>query len=112
MPKTPIRTKSFVTLVDVGVRLRRHLSITYDGHLRDFAITLEHEVEGKWYAVARYDTTGGKVHRDRLKPDGTYFSHRESVNVGLDFSDALNSCAEDLMNRYAQYVSEFRTFIT
>jgi len=36
-----------------------------------FVVQYEAEVEGKWYAVVRYDTSHGFAHKDVMHPDGS-----------------------------------------
>lgn len=82
--------------------------------LTHFAVTLERELApGDWRPVARYDTTGGTVHRDRLKPDGSYLAHRERVRLGAEwlgeaFLDAaLVYAREELIMHAERYVSDY-----
>jgi hypothetical protein len=76
--------------------------------LTHFAVTLEHELApGDWRPVARYDTTGGTVHRDRLKPDGSYLAHRERVRLGADLDAALVYAREELITHAERYVSDY-----
>lgn len=79
------------------------------GMLRHFAVTLEHDMgKDDWRAVVRYDTTGGAVHRDRLKPDGSYLTHRESVRLGSDWHGAVHAARSELHARAEWYIAEFR----
>jgi hypothetical protein len=92
-------------------RVRVHIK-SDAGRLTHFAVTLEHELSpGDWRPVARYDTTGGAVHRDRLNPDGTYLAHREQVRLGTDFDAALVYAREELIMHAERYVSNYLAFL-
>lgn len=92
---------------DPGIKIRNHIE-SIEGQMVHFALTLEYEVTlHNWQAVVRYDTTGGQVHRDKLNRDGSYRTHRESVRLGLDISDALTNARNDLMQNYERYIRDF-----
>jgi hypothetical protein len=78
-----------------------------------FAITLEVEIApDDWKPAVRYDTTGGTVHRDRLKPDGSYLAHRETVGMGGALYDAISNCQKDLAQNCERYASEYKSLIS
>jgi hypothetical protein len=94
-----------------NVRIR--VSLQGDGpELEHSAVTLELEVaENDWRRVVRYDTTGGVAHRDRLKPNGDYLTHRETVRLGGASHQALDNAQQDLRERADYYVDEFRRML-
>lgn len=80
------------------------------GQITHFAVSLEYEVElgeGDWRAVARYDTTGGTVHRDRLRPNGTYLTHREPTRLGSTLDQAIENAKVELSERADAYLGAF-----
>jgi hypothetical protein len=105
VPDEP-QVKQFTFQIDAGARLRVHLE-KLKGELVHFAITLECEAGERWQAVVRYDTTGGKPHRDILLPGGGYVEHRDDVNLSEDYATALKQAQHDLTASYQGYVSDF-----
>ena len=103
------KVTTYTTPLNGSLQLRTHIVSFPDGSIYHFAITLEWQVEGRWKAVVRYDNTGGRVHRDRLLPNGDYLTHRESVSMGLDLHDAVTAARRDLSQRCEWYLSEFFT---
>ena len=112
MPKDASRrVNTYLISLRPDLRLRIHIE-SEKGLTVHFAITLECELaENDWRAVVRYDTTGGTVHRDRLRPDGGYLTHRESVRMGYDLNDALRNSRNELTTNCERYVSEFHQLL-
>lgn len=106
-----MREREHLEKYTLNIGLRNHVRVHIESEgsrMVHFAVTLEHELgPSDWRPVARYDTTGGKVHRDRLKPDGTYLAHRERVRFGLDLDAALVHAREDLITEADRYVSDY-----
>lgn len=112
MSETPdLRVTFYITPIDPSTQIRTHIESLPDGSIARFAITLECLHEGKWYAVVRYDNTGGKVHRDRLLPNGDKLTHRESVHMGLDLHLAVTAARRELAEHCEQYLREFFTYL-
>jgi hypothetical protein len=105
MPDEP-KPKQYTIPIDAAVRLRVHME-TLRGQLVHFAVSLECETQERWQAVVRYDTTGGKPHRDLLRPGGGYLTHREAMDLSDDYATALQQATRDLWENYARYVSDF-----
>lgn len=102
-----VRQFDFRLGYDPGVRVRNHIE-TVEGQMVHFALTLEYEIApNDWRPVVRYDTTGGQVHRDRLNRDRSYRTHRESIRLGLDISDALTNARKDVVQNYERYIRDF-----
>jgi hypothetical protein len=89
-----------------NLRIRNHIE-RIGNDITHFAVTLEYCLDGAWCPVVRFDTSGGEVHRDRLKPDGGYLTHREPVRLGVSWHDAVQAARIDLTRRLDWYVSEF-----
>lgn len=79
--------------------------------LVNFCIALEHELApGDWREVARIDAAGGTVHRDRLRPDGSVWRHRERVSV-QDFDLAILWARREFGVRYDRYIQDWRRWL-
>ncbi len=61
--------ETLTTLQEGNVQLRVRWRFEA-GTLHGFVVQLEHEVDGHWRAVVRYDTSHGQPHRDVLNRDG------------------------------------------
>lgn len=108
LAKLPKHINTYEIEIPPHLRIRNHIE-SVGGKTTHFAITLELEVApNDWRAVVRFDTTGGEVHRDRLKPDGSYLTHRESVRMGFDLDDAIRNIRQELFSNFTWYVNEFK----
>lgn len=107
----PPKVTTFEHIFQPGARLRTWFERDA-GAVVHFTVTLEVEVSpDDWRAVARYDTTGGTVHRDRLKPDGEYLTHRETVNLGEPHDQAMKNAQKHLVDRASFYLAAFRQML-
>ncbi|MDQ3397843.1 MAG: hypothetical protein M3511_08760 [Deinococcota bacterium] len=109
-PRIP-RVIKHEVLIRPDARIRIHLE-SKGSELVHLAITLEHEVSlHDWRAVVRYDTEGGVLHRDRLTPSGDYLTHRERVQMGLDWHQARKNIFDGLVSRAEWHIGEYRKLL-
>lgn len=65
-----------------------------------FCIQYEADIQGKWYAVVRYDTSHGFAHKDLLHPDG--FSEKQPLPF-VNYNLALTFATQDLKQNWHRY---------
>lgn len=87
-----------------GVRIRTTLEVT-KGKVLSWATQLEwlDPEEDRWVWVVRYDTAGGKGHRDRNR-----IAAHEPVPLPESPGKALNWAKRDLRSRAREYIEEYR----
>ena len=103
----PEPTTHYVNLIDVGCRLRVQIW-NERPHVR-FAIALEYEwADDDWRRIACWDNWGGKVHRDRYRPDRSDYAHHEPVYDSADTHQAITWVFKDIHDNYERYVKDFR----
>jgi hypothetical protein len=96
--------------VDYLIRLSktdryRHRHIRERGKIVYFSVQLETSIEGKWYAVVRYDTSHGFAHRDLLSKKGETI--RKTPIFVRDHNDALTFAESDLRANWTIYKERF-----
>ncbi|MCS6867799.1 hypothetical protein [Thermus sp.] len=92
-------------LEDFGpVRLRTTFR-RQGGRLGDWGVQLEwyDPEERAWVWVARYDTAGGRPHRDRNR-----IAAHEPVPLPQDPAQALKAAQMDLRTRLEEYIEAYR----
>lgn len=104
-----------ITSYDYDIRPNARLRVwlkTERGELASFAVTLEYEVQtNDWRAVARFDNSGGNIHRDRLRPDGSYLAHREPVRLGSTLTEAIANAQREFGARADGYLEAFEKML-
>lgn len=85
-------------------RLRLTLRVER-GELVAWAVQLEwfDAEEGRWVWVARYDTAGGRPHRDRNR-----LARHETVSLPKDPGRALKVAQGELLVRSEEYIEAYR----
>ena len=61
-----------------------------------------------WYAISRYDTSHGFVHRDDIKPNG------DQIKLPMSFSDnetALNFAIEDFQINFMIFIERYKKWM-
>ncbi len=58
---------------------------------------------GRWIWIARYDTAGGKPHRDR-----NGFASHEAVDLPKEPGQALRKARQDLLDNAERYIQAFK----
>jgi hypothetical protein len=83
--------REFTIYLDPGRHLNRyrHYHIWERGRIVGFRVQYEALIEGKWYAIVRYDSAHGRPHKDTMHPDGsetkewfTFYSNAEVLTIG------------------------------
>jgi len=96
--------------------LQREIAVGLDRRLRTTRILLRGRMvawaaqlewwdpeEGRWVWVARYDTKGGRPHRDRNR-----IAPHEEVSLPEDPGRALNWAEKDLLDHMEGYIEGYR----
>lgn len=80
-------------------------SLEGPGRLRSWAAQLEwwDPDEGRWVWVARYDTAGGRAHRDRNR-----IARHEPVDLPEDPGKAAKVAEVELARRAEEYIEAYR----
>lgn len=97
-------TVEFRRLLDEQNALRVRFVLQRDQVL-EFMVQLECQFEGKWCAVARYDTAHGFAHRDLLHP------HRSPVKTEMrvrNFNKGLTFAIRDLAEHWQIYRERYQ----
>ena len=86
----------------------RRLRVTLEverGKLRSWAVQLEwwDPEDGRWVWVARYDTAGGRAHRDRNR-----VAAHEPVDLPEDPGRAAKVAEKELSQRAEEYIEAYR----
>ncbi|WP_172958132.1 DUF7718 family protein [Thermus scotoductus] len=86
----------------------RRLRVTLEverGKLRSWAVQLEwwDPEDGRWVWVVRYDTAGGKGHRDRNR-----IAAHEPVDLPEDPGRAAKVAEKELSQRAEEYIEAYR----
>ena len=86
----------------------RRLRVTLEverGKLRSWAVQLEwwDPEDGRWVWVARYDTAGGRAHRDRNR-----VAAHEPVDLPEDPGRAAKVAERELSQRAEEYIEAYR----
>jgi len=86
----------------------RRLRVTLEverGKLRSWAVQLEwwDPEDGRWGWVARYDTAGGRAHRDRNR-----VAAHEPVDLPEDPGRAAKVAEKELSQRAEEYIEAYR----
>jgi hypothetical protein len=76
--------------------------ITEKGKLLHWAAQLEWFDSTRWSWIARFDTSGGKAHRDR-----NLIAHHETVSLPHDSAQALEAAKRDLRDHASEYTEAY-----
>ncbi|MDZ7261721.1 MAG: hypothetical protein ONB05_06415 [candidate division KSB1 bacterium] len=100
-------TKSFIYYLDPELedRIREEMVIE-KGIVTKFLIQYEAFINGKWYAIVRYDTAHNFAHRDIMKPNGTQIKYDVQTQ---DFNQALTIGEADLKSNWKKYRSKYES---
>ena len=82
----------------------RHLHIKERGKIVFFRIQYEARINDRWYAVVRYDTSHGFVHRDMMSLKGAVV---KTPLFNQDYNDALTFAENDLKWNWEYYKRRF-----
>lgn len=93
-------TSYVINLSPDGENRYRHYHVSEKGKVVEFRIQYEAYLEGKWYAIVRYDTAHGFAHRDVMHPDGTV---TKTSFQPLDYATMLTYGERDLKRNWASY---------
>lgn len=75
--------------------------------LEGFSIQLVAIIDGRYYPVARYDTSHGSApHRDVLNWDGSTYS-KTPMRGGISLNEAFDEAFDDLEHNLNRYVEDF-----
>ncbi len=98
MPKN----KQINQVIDANHRLRT--TIEFDlGAISHWAVQLEMcSPEDNWQWVTRYDTAGGKAHRDRH-----LIAVHEEIAIPKEASQAIDFAQQDLRKHYMEYTQAY-----
>jgi len=89
--------------LDGTVRFR-YYHFLKKGKITRFRIQFEALIEGKWYAIVRYDTAHGFPHRDLIHPDGA----QDKLDFpGWDRNEVLTYGERDIKANWQKYRTEF-----
>ena len=98
--------KSFIKPIGAAGDLRLRFRIgTKKGHVVEFLVQLELQVDGEWKPVVRYDNAHDFPHRDVLDPEGNEIEKKD-LNLGT-LDEVLEYAEQDLLDRYEWYVERF-----
>ena len=97
--------KEFIKYLDKYSNERIRMRITVEnGKVVDIVVQFETLIEGKWYAIVRYDCDHGFFHRDVLYPNGD----KDKQVIEFDNLEiALSYAEQDLKDRWEFYKNRY-----
>ncbi|MBI4787129.1 MAG: hypothetical protein HY782_08805 [Chloroflexi bacterium] len=93
-------TTYIIDLTPGGENRYRHHHVLEKNKLVEFRLQYEAYLDGKWHAVARYDSFHGFAHRDVMHPDGT---ETKTVFQNWDYHQVLTFGERDLKQNWVTY---------
>lgn len=98
--------KKIIIPLSENAKIRIKLYTEYGkGRIFKFLYQLEVLLNGKWYAVARYDNFHGFCHKNILNKKGEVVQ-LERIE-GTDFKIHIEIAEKDLRENYLRYISDF-----
>lgn len=92
-----------------GEERRRFHLITNRGKLIKLLVQYETFVNGKWFAVIRYDNEHGYIHKDILN-DKEKVIDKIPLGKEIDYKSAINVATKDIAQNWQDHKKEFLKF--